>query len=96
MLTRSPCCVSVYPLINFSILKPIFIKLGMYIMTPEPISTGNLIKPSHRSVCLYVHPSIVARQRVGKNVTKETNTHATMEEQLHASFSTRSVSYQGK
>jgi hypothetical protein len=28
------------------------------------------------SVCLYVYPPTVARQRLGKNVTAETNTHA--------------------
>jgi hypothetical protein len=31
-------------------------KFGMYIMGPEPISTGNFINPSHQSVCLYVLP----------------------------------------
>jgi hypothetical protein len=41
-------------------------------------------------------PSIVARQRLGRNVTAVTNTHTTIEELVHASFSMRSVSYQGK
>jgi hypothetical protein len=66
------------------------------------------INPSHQSVCLYAYPlivarqrpgnnpPIVARQRLGKNVTVATNTHATLEELLGASFSMRSVSYQGK
>jgi hypothetical protein len=39
-------------------------------------------------------PTIVARQRLSKHVTAETNTHATIEELLDASFSMRSVSYQ--
>jgi hypothetical protein len=33
-------------------------KLGTYIIAPEPISTTYLINPSHQSVCLYVYPSI--------------------------------------
>jgi hypothetical protein len=41
-------------------------------------------------------PSIVARQRLGRNVTAVTNTHATIEELLDASFSMWPVSYQGK
>jgi hypothetical protein len=36
----------------------------MYIMAPEPISTAYFINPSHQSVCLYVYPLIVARQRL--------------------------------
>jgi hypothetical protein len=34
--------------------EPIFIKLGLYIMAPEPMSTAYFINPSHQSVCLYV------------------------------------------
>jgi hypothetical protein len=33
--------VSVSPLPYLSIPEPIFMELGMYIMTPEPISTAN-------------------------------------------------------
>jgi hypothetical protein len=44
------------------------------------------------SVCV---SCTVARQRLGKNVTVATNTHATIE-LLDASFSVRSVSYQRK
>jgi hypothetical protein len=44
-----------------------------------------LINPSHQSVCLYVYPSIVARQRLSRNVTAATNTHATIGELLDAS-----------
>jgi hypothetical protein len=40
--------------------EPIFMKLGMYIMAPEPISTAYFINPSRQSVCLYVYPRIVA------------------------------------
>jgi hypothetical protein len=76
--------------------KPICMKTGMYIMAPEPISTTYIINPTHRSVCLYVYPLIVARQRLRKNVTAVTNTHATIEELLDTSFYMRSMSYQGK
>jgi hypothetical protein len=39
---------------------------------------------------------IVARQRLGRNVTAATNTHATIEELLDASFLIWPVTYQGK
>jgi pyruvate-formate lyase len=48
------------------------------------------------SVCLYVYPPIVARQRLCKNVTAATITHATIKELLDASFFVGSVSYQRK
>jgi hypothetical protein len=76
--------------------EPIFMKRGMYIMAREHISTAYFINPSHQSVCLYVYPRVIARQRLGKNVTAETNTHETIEELSDASFSMRSVSYQRK
>jgi hypothetical protein len=41
-----------------------------------------------------MYPPIVASQRLGKNVTTETITHAIIEELLVASFSMLSVSYQ--
>jgi hypothetical protein len=76
--------------------EPIFMKLGMFIMAPEPISTAYFINPSHQSVCLYVYPVIVARQRLGKKVTAATNTHTTIEGLFEATFSMRSMSYQRK
>jgi hypothetical protein len=51
--------------------------------------------PSSLCVCMYILP-IVARQRMGKNVTAATNTHTTIEELLDASLSMLSVSYQRK
>jgi hypothetical protein len=62
--------------------EPIFMKLGMYIMAPESISTGHFMNLSHQ----YVYPSVIARQQLGK----------TMEELLHESFSLWSLSYQRK
>jgi hypothetical protein len=49
-----------------------------YIMAPDSISTAYFTNPSHQSVSVYVNPLIVARQRLGKNVTAATNTHATI------------------
>jgi hypothetical protein len=36
--------------------EPIIMKLGMYIMASEHISTGYFINSSHQSVCLYGYP----------------------------------------
>jgi hypothetical protein len=52
----------------------LFIKLGIYIMAPEPISTAYYINPSHQSVSVYVSRPILARQRLGKHVPAATNT----------------------
>jgi hypothetical protein len=46
--------------------EPICMKLGMHIMTTEHISTAYFINTAYQSVCLYVYPTIVARQRLGK------------------------------
>jgi hypothetical protein len=61
----------------------------------EPISTAYFINPSHQSVCLYVYPLIVAKQRLGIHVHKDMNTHS-KEELLHASFPVWSVSHEMK
>jgi hypothetical protein len=60
--------------INFCMPELVLMKLGMYIMAPELISTAYLLNPSRQSVCLYVYPLIVARQRLGRNVIAATNT----------------------
>jgi hypothetical protein len=57
-----------------------FLNPDMHIMVPEPISTAYFINPSHQPACLHVYPASFARQRLGKNVTAATNTHARMEE----------------
>jgi hypothetical protein len=74
-------------------LETVFMKLGLYTMVPEPVSTAYVINASHQSVCLYLY---VAWQWLGKNVTAAMNTHATIEELLDPSFSMRSLSYQKK
>jgi hypothetical protein len=78
------------PLLTFECLK-----LGMYIMAPEPISTAYFINPSHQSFCLYVYPPLVARQHLGKSFTAARNTYA-IEDLLDSSLCMRSVSYQRK
>jgi hypothetical protein len=71
-------CVCVSP-INVLMPEPIFMKLGMYIMTLESLSTGVLHK-SLPSVCvsIYVSPTI-AKQQLAKDGSAATNTHATIE-----------------
>jgi hypothetical protein len=50
---RSPnsLCPCIPP-INFWMPEPIFINLGIYIMTPEPVQTAYFINPSHQCVCI--------------------------------------------
>jgi hypothetical protein len=70
---RSPCCLCLRnPLVNVSMSEPMCMKLGMHIMTPDPISTAYFINPSHQSVCLY--PLIITKQRLGGKVTAARNT----------------------
>jgi hypothetical protein len=69
-------------------------KLGMYIMAPELISTAYFTNPSHQSVCMYVYPTTVAKQRIDNNISA-TNRHELIE-LSDALFSMRSVSYQKK
>jgi hypothetical protein len=104
-LMRSTCCLCVCesPLINFWKPEQIFMKLGMYIVAPEPISTAYFLNPSHQSVSVSLLPlpgkgsvkcilAFPARQQLDKkNVNAATNTHATVE-LLNASFSMRSGS----
>jgi hypothetical protein len=42
----------------------------IYMMAPEPISTAHFVHPSRHSVYLCVYPTIVARQRHGKEYTR--------------------------
>jgi hypothetical protein len=60
--------------------EPVFIKLRMPIVAPEPMSTAYLMNPSHHSVCLYVYTAIITRQRLDETVTAATDTHAAIEE----------------
>jgi hypothetical protein len=69
--------------------ESIFMKLGMYIMTTEPISMAYFINVSRPSVCLYVCPSYCSKATVGyvypafrcqaaprKHVSAAKNTHS--------------------
>jgi hypothetical protein len=49
----------------------------MYIVTAEPISAAYFINPISVCICMNI-PPLVARQRLGKNVTSATNAHATL------------------
>jgi hypothetical protein len=66
--------------------EPICMKLGIYVMAPDPISEAYFINPSPQSLCLYVHPHNVARQRLGKNVTAVTDIHNNREIVGHVVF----------
>jgi hypothetical protein len=90
-------CVCVSPPINFQVPEPIFIKLGMYIMACEPISTVYFINPSHQTVCLCVSP-VIARQWLDTVIAAAMNTHATIAEFVHTLFPVGSTCmlYQGK
>jgi hypothetical protein len=90
------CVYAPTPKINFYVPEIIFMKHGMYIKEPEPISAAYFINLSHQSVCLYVYPPLLDRQLLSNYVTAAMNTHETIEELLDASFSMWSVSYQRK
>jgi hypothetical protein len=75
--------------------EPVFMKLGMYIMAPEPISTAYFINPSHQSVCLYVYPLLLLGSGSVETLPWQ-QIHATIEELLDVLFSLQSVLYQGK
>jgi hypothetical protein len=63
--------------------EPVFKKIEMYIMTPEPISTAYLINPSHQSVSVCI--SVLSLQGNGAvNTFPRQWTHATIEELLDA------------
>jgi hypothetical protein len=53
MLIWSPSCLC-DPLIRSCMSQPIFMKLGTYIMAPEPIRMVYFINALHQSVCLCI------------------------------------------
>jgi hypothetical protein len=71
---------------------PVFIKIGMYIMTLEPISAVYFINSSHQ----YVYSLSLLGNGSVRNITATTNTHATIEVLLDASLSMWSVSLSRK
>jgi hypothetical protein len=55
--------------------EPVFMKLGMYVMAPEPISTAYVINPSQQSVCLYVYLlSLLGNDSVGMLTRQQIHT----------------------
>jgi hypothetical protein len=54
-ITKLSVCV--FPATNCCIHEAVFMKFGMYVMAPEPISLVYFISPSHQSVpvCLYLY-----------------------------------------
>jgi hypothetical protein len=83
-IMRLPCYLYI-PLINFRIPEPVF-------MEPQGTSVHlNCVLQKYLPsvfVSIYVSPS-VTRKVLGKNFTAATNTHATIDELLDASFSMR-------
>jgi hypothetical protein len=63
-----------------------WLKLGIHTMAYEPISATYFMNISHQSLCLYVYLHIATTQRLDKNITTATNTHAIIKELRHASF----------
>jgi hypothetical protein len=82
---RSRCCLCVCAFVCVSVYSPIVAR--------QQIGKSPLIVAMQR---LGKDPLIAARQRLGTNVIAATNTHATIEELLDASFSICRVSYQEK
>jgi hypothetical protein len=87
VITMLSVCLCI-PLISYWMAEPVFM-----------MSSGTwahldcvLHKSLPISLCVYVCIPL----RLSKNVTAATNIHATVEELLDASFSVRSMSYQGK
>jgi hypothetical protein len=70
--------------------EPIFMKLGMYIMAPEPISTVYFINPSHQSVCTCI-PQLL----LGNGSVKTLRPKRTDKQQQKNSWMSW-MSYQGK
>jgi hypothetical protein len=64
---RVSVCLCIYvSTAIFWMLEPVTINLCMHTMAPEPILTTDYVNPFHQPVCLYIHPAVVARQRIGR------------------------------
>jgi hypothetical protein len=88
----NPVCVCVCVCVCLSVC------LSVCLFIPPIIARQLLVKNSLiiARQRLSKKPLIVARQQLGRYVTAVTNTHATIEELLDASFSMWPVPYQGK
>jgi hypothetical protein len=74
------------PQITFWTPQSVFIKLGVCIMAPKPISTADFINPSHQSVCLCVYPYLLLLSSDLVNTFPWKERQATVEEWLEALF----------
>jgi hypothetical protein len=87
--------------------EPIFMKLGIYNIAPEPISTAYFMNPP--SVCVYMRISLsllgnglvkITLSLLGSTLIKmlprQTDMHTTVKELLDASYSMQSVLSHGK
>jgi hypothetical protein len=64
MRSLSSLCVCVSHIINLWMPELIFMKLGMYIMTPEPISKAYLMNPISLCVCMCIPLSLLGNGSV--------------------------------
>jgi hypothetical protein len=99
-------CVCVFPVLTFECLNQSLLNLVTISRHLSPSQRPNKnIHPISLCVCMCIPLSLlnngsvkiptVVRQRLSIKVTAVTNTHATIEELLDASFSMWPVSYQG-
>jgi hypothetical protein len=91
-LMRSHCCLCVCQCIPPIVARK---RLGRspLIVARQQLGKNPPIVARQR---LGKNPPVVARQRLSRNITAVTNTHATIEELLDASFLMWPMSYQGK
>jgi hypothetical protein len=84
---RSHCCLCIPPIVRQRLGKSSLIFARQRLGKNPPIVARQRLGKN---------TPIVARQRDGRNVTAVTNTYATIEDLLDASFSMWPVWYQGK
>jgi hypothetical protein len=87
-------CVST--LLTFEYLNQSLSELDIHNVAPEPITRTYFISPPIGLCVCMCSPFIVARQRLGKDVTAATDTHGTLEELLDASFLCGPCRFNGK
>jgi hypothetical protein len=76
--------------------EPNFIKLNIYVMTPDPILAAYFINPTHQSACLYVYPKSLLDNGSVRTFLLQ-RMHATViEELLDASLYVQPILYETK
>jgi hypothetical protein len=71
--------------------EPVFMKLGMYIMGIEPISTAQFINPSHQPVFMYVYSRVSLLGNGSVGTFPWQRIYGTTEELLEVTFCIPSV-----